>query len=107
MFVTYALPVLLFALTTILSFREVNKLQKCFAALVVIVVNRLWMHVPLPDQNIQAYLNFYGGYHTSVSARAFARAVELLCFFALFYSIRARVSSQTRPPSLLAGDAIH
>ncbi len=102
-FVTYALPVQLFALTTILSFHKVSKLEKGFVVIVVIVFNRLWMHVPLPDQNMQAYLNFYGGYHTSISAKAFGRAAELLCYLVSFYWIRAQVFSHTRSRSLSAG----
>ncbi len=90
-FVTYTLPVELMVLSICLSEVGIQLWERVLTVAVVILFNRLWMYVPLPDQDINGYLFFYGGYHTQVTGRALARMGELLAFVLAFQWLRYAV----------------
>jgi hypothetical protein len=90
-FVTYSLPVQILVLTALLDGGEIHLWEKAGLFLAVIFFNRLWMAIPVPQQQPERYLEFYGGYHMLVTARSFARMWELLSWIAGFWTIRVLV----------------
>ena len=91
-FVTYSLPVQILVLVAILDGGGVPPWEKAAMIGAVIVFNRLWMHIPVPQEQPQAYLEFYGGYHMLVTARSVARMAELLSWILGFWIARGLVT---------------
>lgn len=97
-FATYSLPVELMVLVTLLDKGAVQLWEKILMVVVVVLFNRIWMQIPLPDVNVHAYLDFYGGYHMLVTKRSIFRMVELLAYVGGFWALRALITrtSHTR-----------
>lgn len=91
-FATYSLPVQLIVLVILLDKGDVRLWEKILLVAVVVLFNRIWMQIPLPDVNVHAYLNFYGGYHMLVTKRSLFRMVELLTYVGGFWALRALIS---------------
>jgi hypothetical protein len=101
-FVTYSLPIQVMVFVILLDHGDIRPWELPFVFLAVIVFNRLWMPIPLPDINLQQYLDFYGGYHMLVTTRTVTRIVELGGWMLLASLMRGLVflaSRRDRPGS--------
>ncbi len=87
-FVTYSLPVQILVLIALLDGTKIGTWEKIWVLAVVIVFNRIWMHIPLPEHDLRTYLNFYGGYHMLVTRRSAFRMAELLAWISIFWVAR-------------------
>jgi hypothetical protein len=96
-FVTYSLPVLILALGTLLDKGGVRLWEKVLMVGIVVLFNRSWMHIPLPQVDLHAYLNFYGGYNRLVTWRSLFRMAELLICVGGFWTLRVLIL-RTNPP---------
>jgi hypothetical protein len=104
-FATYSVPVLVMALVVLLDEGAVQLWEKILMVLLVVVFNRLWMYIPLPQQDLWTYLNFYGGFNDLVTRRSLFRMAELLTYVAGFALLRELIFSRSRSP--VAGAVAH
>ncbi len=95
-FATYSLPVLIMVLAVLLDQGAVQLWERVLMVAVVIGFNRIWMHIPLPQEGLGPYLNFYGGYHMLVTRRSLFRFAELLIYVAGFWALRAFITRRGR-----------
>lgn len=85
---TYCLPLQVMMLVILIDRCQVSKWEWITAIVLVILFNRLWMHLPLPQDNLDTYLDFYGGYYMRVNTKSFLRMGELLIYIAGFWTSR-------------------
>jgi hypothetical protein len=90
-FVTWSLPIQILVFVILLDEGGVQPWELVLALTAVLLFNRFWMPIPLPDSAIQEYLEFYGGYHTLVTARSVSRIAELLGWALAAWLIRVIV----------------
>ncbi len=95
-FVTYSLPVQILVLAVILDKGHVRLWEKIAMVTIVILFNRIWMQIPSPEQHLDAYLEFYGGYHQLVTPRSFFRMTEVLSWILGFWAVRALAARMSR-----------
>jgi hypothetical protein len=99
-FVTYLLPVEILVLTTMLDEGGVRPWEVALMLAIVFVFNRQWMPLPLPENGLDAYLDFYGGYHMRLTARSLARMGELAADIVGFWLVRRwLIGASVRPGS--------
>jgi len=91
-FVSYSLPVEILVLRILLESRGLLAWEPLLALFVVIMFNREWMALPLPEDGLDRYLNFYGGYYHLVTRRSLFRVAEALSYVAGFWLLRAAVT---------------
>jgi hypothetical protein len=90
-FATYSLPIQFMVLAVLLDNGAVQLWEKILMVSTVILFNRLWMQIPLPDLDLHRYLNFYGGFHMMVTRRSLFRMAELLAYVGCFWALRALI----------------
>jgi hypothetical protein len=94
---TYCLPMQIMVLVLILDNCRIPNWEWVLAMALVIVFNRLWMQVPLPQDSMDKYLDFYGGYYMRVTAESLLRMGELLTYILGFWIIRFFVLQISKP----------
>lgn len=104
-FASYSLPVQIVVLVILLDQGRIPLWEQLLMLAVVIAFNRVWMQVPLPDRDVDAYLNFYGGFHKLVNARSFLRLGELAAYVLGFWFLRFLV--QPRGGRKQCVDGVH
>lgn len=87
-FVSYSVPVEILALVILLDCPDLLRWEPFAALAVVILFNREWMSIPLPQYGFDRYLNFYGGYAHLVTWRSVWRLAEALAYIVGFWAIR-------------------
>jgi hypothetical protein len=87
-FVTYSVPVEVLALAILLESPDLQRWEPFAALVVVILFNREWMSFPLPQPNLNRYLNFYGGYYHLVTWRSVWRLAEAIAYAVGFWAVR-------------------
>ena len=101
-FATYSLPILIMVLIVLLEEGAVQLWEKILMVLLVFLFNRIWMHIPLPQQDLHTYLNFYGGFDDLVTRRSLFRMTELLVYVTGAGALRALLYSRNRAPVIEA-----
>lgn len=95
-FATYSLPILILVLTVLLEEGGVQLWEKVLMVLLVVLFNRIWVHIPLPQRDLWTYLNFYGGFNDLVTRRSLFRMAELLFYVGGTGMLRMLLSSRNR-----------
>ena len=88
-YVTYSAPVALLALVILLDSPDLRRWEPFAALAVVILFNREFMPVPLPQNGLDRYLDFYGGYSDLVTWRSLGRFAEAFVYTLGFWIVRA------------------
>jgi hypothetical protein len=102
-FVTYLLPVQILVLVTLLDEGDVRPWEMGLMLATVFVFNRQWQRLPLPKDGLDAYLDFYGGYHMRLTARSLARMGELAAYIVVFWLVRRwLLGASVRPESTVS-----
>lgn len=87
-FVTYSVPAEMLALVILLDSPDLQRWEPFAALTVVILFNREWMSIPLPQYDLDRYLNFYGGYYHLVTWRSVWRLAEACAYTVGFWAVR-------------------
>ena len=98
-YITFCAPIQILVLIAFLDKDRVPPWEWVAVILVVFLYNRIWMKVPLPQNGLDAYLDFYGGYYMRVTHASLIRMAELLTWIIGFWGLRFLVSSFSRPAS--------
>jgi len=102
-YITYCVPIQVVVLVILLDRAGVPVWEICAAVLVVFTFNRIWKTIPLPQNGLDTYLDFYAGYYMRVNSRSFFRMGELLTYIIGFSVLRFSVirfsGAQTGIPS--------
>jgi hypothetical protein len=88
-YVTYSAPVAVLVLAVLLDSTDLRRWEPFAALAVVILFNREWMPVPLPQNGLDRYLDFYGGYSDLVTWRSLSRFAEASAYTLGFWMVRA------------------
>ncbi len=88
-YITYCAPLQLMALVILLDEGHVRMWEAGFVLAAVIVFNRVWMAVPLPENGMDAYLDFYGGYYMRVTRSSFFRMGEIFTYILVLAALRS------------------
>ena len=107
-FVFVAYSVAVQAVVLALLFRHgVGVAEGIYVVAVTLLFNKIMLHLPLPANGFDAYIDFYGGYSSRVTVSTLMRAIEMGAFVALAMCVRAvaaRIASD-RGPGAPAADA--
>jgi hypothetical protein len=95
-YVTYSAPVAVLALVTLLDSPDLLRWEPFAALAVVILFNREWMSIPLPQYGLERYLDFIGGYSDLVTWRSFWRFAEAFAYILGFWTVRATTIRRDR-----------
>ncbi len=87
-YITYCVPVQMMALMILLDEGSIQKWELFLVLAAVIAFNRIWMTVPLPENGMDAYLDFYGGFYMRVTTSSFFRMGEVFAYLLLFAGLR-------------------
>jgi hypothetical protein len=98
-FVTYSAPVEMLALVILLDCPDLQRWEPFVALAVVILFNREWMSIPLPQYGLDPYLNFYGGYYHLVTWRSVWRFAEAFAYIIGFWGARAVAMKRDGSPA--------
>lgn len=101
-FASYSLPILILVLTVLLEKGGVQRWEVILMVLLVVLFNRIWMYIPLPQQDLRTYLTFYGGFDDLVTRRSLFRMAELLMYVAGAGTLRALLDVRNRAPEIEA-----
>jgi hypothetical protein len=89
-FVGYCVPVQTVILA--LLFRNGIKMWEIvYVTLAMLLYNKTLLHIPLPDRDFDAYIDFYGGWSDRVSLSTIMRFLEIGVFMVLAHCIRTLV----------------
>lgn len=107
-YITFCAPIQILVLVAVLDKERVPYWERFLVILIVIVYNRIWSTVPLPQNGLDAYLDFYGGYYMLVTPRSVMRMVEVLSWIAAMWAVRFFVSelSNHRTRSLVSSSTL-
>ncbi len=98
-FMVYLYLPLAFVLTGMLEAGQVSLAEKLFMLTAVVIFNRIpW---PFPAASLEAYLDFYGGYHDRLNLASALRFAELAGWVAAAAALRVGLVKQCgeKPPS--------
>jgi hypothetical protein len=97
-FVAYSLPVVILVMHYLLEEGKPHVLELVFTTAAVIVFNRIVTYIPLPENNLNQYLNYYGGYYHMVTFRSLFRFGEVIAYIASAFLLRQllRANESTR-----------
>ncbi|MBV9037797.1 MAG: hypothetical protein JO182_25130 [Acidobacteriaceae bacterium] len=87
-YITYCVPLQVMALIILLDEGNVRKWEVGLVLIAVIAFNRIWMTIPLPENGLDAYLDFYGGYYMRVTRSSFFRMGEVFAYLLVFAALR-------------------
>ena len=102
-YITYCLPIQILVLVVILRECNVRPWEVGLTLVAVVAFNRIWMHVPLPENGLDAYLDFYGGYYMRVTRSSFLRMGELLAYLLAIGLLRLLILQRERSQSSSTG----
>jgi hypothetical protein len=95
-FVSYSLPVAILVLHYLVEDGRPHALELILIIAAVIVFNRLVYPIPLPDDGLERYLDYYGGYHHLVTARSLFRFGEALAYIGSAMLLRRLLAAMGR-----------
>jgi hypothetical protein len=58
----------------------VGKAEILYMIIIMLIYNKIFLHVPTPDINMDAYIDFYGGWSSRVSLTTLMRLLECCAF---------------------------
>jgi hypothetical protein len=87
-FVTYCVPVEALVLVILLDSEDLMGWEPFAVLAVVVLFNREWMAVPNREEDLNGYLNFYGGYYHMVTRRSVWRMGEVVAYIVGFWGLR-------------------
>jgi len=96
-YITYCAPIQIMVLIVLLDKGNTRTWEACLAIVAVFVFNRLWKAVPLPQNGMDTYLDFYGGYYMRVTPSSFFRMGEVLAYILSFGVLRSIISHASKP----------
>lgn len=100
-FVFVAYSVAVQAVVLALLFRRgVGRAEVIYVVAVMLLYNKTLLHLPLPSDGFDAYIDFYGGYASRVTLPGMMRSIEMGAYVILAMAIRAvtaRIASDGGP----------
>jgi hypothetical protein len=86
-FVSYSVPIQVISLSIILK-NKVHLSEMVLVFIVLLIYNKILLEIPRPAENLDAYLDFYGGWSTRVNIATMARTFEIAVFLFLGNAMR-------------------
>jgi hypothetical protein len=100
-FVYFGYSVAIQAVVLALLFRHgVGVAEGMYVVVVMLLYNKILLHIPLPNDGFDAYIDFYGGYAPRLSLPIVMRFMEMGVFVVLAMcgrAVAARIASDGRP----------
>lgn len=86
-FVAYSVPVQIVILAILLK-HGVHLGELALVLVVMLMYNKILLNIPLPEENLDAYIDFYGGYASRVNITTLVRFIEMFIYILISKGLR-------------------
>jgi hypothetical protein len=86
-FVSYSVAVQIVILSLLIK-HGIHPIELVFMLMVMLIYNKILLNIPLPQENFDAYIDFYGGWSSRVNIMTVVRFLEMLIFILMSKGLR-------------------